>query len=63
MCKLCFSEEEEMPKILKINQIGASLITCALHDGAFIYFWFSENIGLMVQFYSQKKKNVFIFYI
>ena len=57
MCKLRFSEEEEMPKILKINQIGTSLITRALRDGAFIYFWFSENIGLVVQFYSKKKKK------
>ena len=58
MCKLRFSEEEEMPKILKINQIGTSLITHALCVRWGVYFfWFSENIGLVVLFYSQKKKK------
>ena len=64
MCKLCFSEEEEMPKILKINQIGTSLITHALcvQWGVYI-FWFSENIGLVVLFYSPKKKKNCLYFL
>ena len=65
MCKLRFSEEEEMPKILKINQIGTSLITHALCVWWGVYFfWFSENIGLVVLFYSpKKKKKLSLFFI